>query len=137
MAELRVSAALQNLEDVIAFVNTQLHAADCPGSIQNKIDLAVEEVFANIARYAYDSEVGDVVIRCEVDQAAREAIVVFSDTGKPYNPLLARQPDISLSAQDRPIGGLGIFLVRQLMDCVSYAFQSGQNTLTLRKSWNK
>lgn len=131
MTELRVQATPENLDTVLAFINAQLRAAGCPRSIQHKIDIAAEEIYINIAHYAYDPPPGEVIIQC--DTSASCLTLVFSDHGKPYNPLLLRTPDLTASVQERAVGGLGIFLVKQLMDEVSYAFVSGQNTLTLRK----
>lgn len=131
MAELRMPATLENLETVISFIRTQLCAVDCPHGIQTKIYIAAEEVYVNIAHYAYDDPPGEVFIRCEVD--ASVMTLVFSDRGKPYNPLLQETPDLTANAEERAVGGLGIFLVKKLMDEVSYVFSAGQNQLTLRK----
>lgn len=132
MAELRIPATLENLETVISFIRTQLCAVNCPQAIQTKIYIAAEEVYVNIAHYAYDDPPGEAIIRCEADASAMT--LVFSDHGKPYNPLLQETPDLTASAEERPIGGLGILLVKKLMDDVSYAFVSGQNVLTLHRS---
>jgi anti-sigma regulatory factor (Ser/Thr protein kinase) len=131
--KLSVPADTGNLDQVLAFVNEQLEAADCPQKAQSQIDVAVEEIFVNIANYAYDNEPGDVEISVSTDELG--ATVEFRDAGVPFDPLQKEDPDITLSAEDRPIGGLGIFMVKKSMDDVSYEYRDGKNCLTIKKSF--
>ena len=130
--ELSVEAITDNLEKVIGFVNTHLENADCPPKAQMQIDLAVEEIFVNIANYAYSPNTGKATVRVEASPDA--ATVVFSDRGIPYNPLEKKDPDISLSAEKRDVGGLGIFMTKKVMDEVLYEYRNGQNILTMKKN---
>ena len=131
--ELKVEAQLENLSQVIQFVDRILESADCPMKAQMQIDLAVEEIFVNIAHYAYAPGKGDVSLRMEITGDPAAAVLVFTDSGVPYNPLVKDDPDISLSAAQREIGGLGIFMVKKMVDEMSYEFKDGCNVLTIRK----
>ena len=131
--ELTVSATLENIVPVTDFINAELEKVDCPIKAQMQIDVAVDELFGNIARYAYDPDTGPATVRVEVDPNEMSVYITFIDHGKPYDPLSAKAPDVTASADDRPIGGLGIFLVRKTMDDVSYEYRNGQNILRIRK----
>ena len=133
MKRLEIEARLENLDAVTAFVDEQLESVDCPMKTQMQIDLSLEEIFVNIAHYAYTPEVGMAVIETEVSEG--KARMIFYDRGVPYDPLAKEDPDITLSAQDRAIGGLGIFMVKKSMDNVEYEYRDGQNILTLEKNW--
>ena len=98
---------------------------------QTQIDLSVEEIFVNIASYAYREEPGKAEVSVECNNG--EITIVFKDNGKPYNPLEKPDPDVTLSAEEREIGGLGIFLVKKNMDDVSYEYKNDQNILTIKK----
>ena len=98
-----------------------------------QIDVALDEILANIANYAYGSESGNMTVAYEYDETSRTVVLRFTDAGVPYDPLTAKEPDTTLSADDRPIGGLGIFLVRKTMDGMSYERKDGMNVLTIRK----
>ncbi len=132
MKELTVVAAVEELERVIAFVDEQLALADCPPGIQFQIDVAVEEIYVNIAHYAYHPGTGEATIRCGVSSAG-EVTIELIDSGRPYDPLTRKDPDITLSAEEREIGGLGIFMVKDSMDHVSYRYEDGKNILTMKK----
>ena len=93
--------------------------------------MAVEEIFVNIANYAYDNEPGDVWISVSTDELG--ATVEFRDSGVPFDPLQKEDPDITLSAEKRPIGGLGIFMVKKNVDDISYEYRDGQNILRMKK----
>lgn len=133
MTELTVAATLENLDAVTDFVNEQLERAGCSQKVIMQIDLAVEEIYVNIAHYAYHPEIGKATVRCEVGGNPLQIAIGFVDGGKPYNPLEKDEPDVTSSAQERPIGGLGVFLVKKLMDDISYEFQKGKNILTVCK----
>ena len=100
---------------------------------QMQIAIAVEEIYVNIARYAYHPEVGEATIRCEVGGEPLQVVIQFMDGGKPYNPLEKDDPDTTLGVEEREIGGLGIFMVKKSMDDISYTYADGKNILTIRK----
>lgn len=132
MKELNIEAKTENLDDVLAFVNGELESFGCGMKQQMQIELSVEEIFVNIAHYAYTPNIGMAIIRVDVDET-NTAILTFIDSGIPYNPLEKADPDITLSADERQIGGLGIFMVKKNMDEVIYEHKDGQNILTLKK----
>ena len=133
MKEIRVPADVLQMETVNGFIASLLDDLECSPKSRMQIDLAVEEIFVNIASYAYAPGTGDAVVRCEIldDPAAVE--IEFEDTGTPYNPLEKEDPDVTLSAEERSIGGLGVFLVKKLMNDVRYEYRDGANVLTVRK----
>lgn len=131
--ELTVEAVDENLEKVTAFVDEGLEEVGCPPKVQMKINIAIDEIFSNIAHYAYCPETGMVTVQVEILKEPLTACITFIDRGIPYNPLSEPDPDISLSASDRQIGGLGIYLVRKSMDEVSYEYREGKNILTIKK----
>jgi anti-sigma regulatory factor (Ser/Thr protein kinase) len=133
MKELDIEAVVDNLPDVLAFVDEQLENTDCSMKIQMQIDMAVEEIFVNIAQYAYDPETGPATLRVEVKPDGSAVIITFIDHGVPYDPLAKTDPDITLSAEEREVGGLGIFLVKKSMDDIKYEYIGGRNILTIIK----
>ena len=100
-----------------------------------QIDIAVEEIFVNIANYAYGDNVGIVMIRSKVSAEPYSITITFIDNGVSYDPLSKPDPDVTLSAEDRQIGGLGIYMVKKNMDSIDYQYLDGQNILTLTKRW--
>ena len=132
--ELDIEAVQENLPQVLEFVDSQLEAVGCPPKAQMQISVAVEEIFINIASYAYAPDKGRATVRVEVSEEPIEVTVTFIDKGIPYDPLKKVDPDVTLSAEDRPIGGLGIFMVKKTMDDVAYEYRDGQNILTLKKN---
>ena len=132
--EIELEAVGENLDKVMTFVDEHLEEAGCPMKAQMQIDLAVEEIFINIANYAYRPDKGNATIRVEVSEGPLQVTLTFVDRGVPYDPLARQDPDVSLPAEQREIGGLGIFLVKQTMDDVTYEYKDGQNILTLKKS---
>lgn len=135
MKKLTVDAKIENLSKVLAFIDKELEAADCPMKTQMQIDVAVEELFVNIASYAYAPDTGVAVIGISIQDNTAE--ISFSDSGMPYNPLEKADPDITLSAEDRQIGGLGIFMVKNAMDDMQYAYVDGQNYLRIWKKLSR
>ena len=131
--ELTLEATLENIPAVTGFVDAELEALDCPMKAQMQIDVAIDELFSNIARYAYDPETGPATVRVEVEREPLSVIITFIDHGKPFDPLSAKEPDVTASAEEREIGGLGLFLVRRTMDEVSYRREADRNILTIRK----
>ena len=133
MKILTLKAVLDNIPKVTAFIEEQLEAADCPMKAQMQIDMAVDELFSNIAHYAYGDATGDAAVSFEFDPQTRMVSVTFEDSGVPYDPLKKTDPDVSLSAEEREVGGLGIFLVKKTMDAMEYKRQNDRNVLTIRK----
>jgi sigma-B regulation protein RsbU (phosphoserine phosphatase) len=130
---LELEARIENLDQVMSFVDGILEENDCPMKEMMQIDVAVEEIFVNIAHYAYSPEVGKAVVSASLDSEKAIISVSFEDKGVPFNPLAKDDPDVSLSAEDRQIGGLGIFMVKKSMDDVLYERKDGKNILTLVK----
>lgn len=133
MKELTLEATVENLNAVTDFVNEQLELYDCPMKAQMQIDVAIDELFSNIAHYAYNPNVGPATVRVEVAEDPLSVIITFIDNGIPYDPLAKADPDITLSAEERGIGGLGIFMVKKTMDDVTYEYKDGQNILKIKK----
>ncbi len=132
MKELKIDAKVEKLDEVLAFMDAELEAVDCPMKTQIALDIAVEEIFVNIAHYAYGAEgAGGAVLQFEI--SPEEAMITFIDEGTAYDPLAKEDPDITLSAEERPIGGLGIFMVKKSMDDVTYRREDDKNILTIRK----
>jgi len=131
--ELTVDATLDNLRLVNAFLEEHLEEADCPLKAQMQISVAAEEIYVNIAHYAYAPETGTVTLRLELQEEPPAVTLTFLDSGIPFNPLDRTDPDVSLPAEEREIGGLGIFMTRKSMDDLRYEFRDGQNVLTLIK----
>ena len=132
--ELEVEALKENLPGVQEFVEEKLEAAGCPMKAQMQILLAVEEIFVNIASYAYGPESGTATVRVEVHEDPVAVTVTFVDHGIPYDPMAKEDPDVTLSAEERKIGGLGIFMTKKIMDDVAYEYKDGKNILTLKKN---
>ena len=133
MKELTLEATIENVDKVIGFVDEMLEECGCGMKAQMAIDVAVDELFANIARYAYDSGTGYATVKAEVIEEPLSVKITFIDSGKPYDPLAKTDPDTTQSVEDRQIGGLGIFIVKKSMDDVSYEYKDNQNILTITK----
>lgn len=136
MKELVIEAKRENLPSVLAFVDEQLEVLECPMLTQTSIDLAVEELFINIASYAYGTDTGEAAIQISTFDNPLSVEIVLIDSGYQYNPLANEDPDISLPMQKRKKGGLGIYMVKKSMDDVSYEYREGKNILTIRKILN-
>ena len=134
MAEITVSAVPEQIDAVMDFVNRQLKALGCPEEARIDVDVAVDELLGNIIRYAYGSETGTVTVRVETQLEPKALILTFLDQGAPFDPLAEERPDTtSLPAWERPMGGLGLYLVRSLVDEIAYARRDSRNVLTVRK----
>ena len=134
MKELTIAATVENIDVVTDFVNEQLEALDCPMKAQMQIDIAIDELFGNIAHYAYNPEIGQATVRVEVTEDPLAVVITFIDKGVPYDPLAKEDPDTTLSAEERKIGGLGIYMVKKSMDDVAYEYKDGQNILAIKKN---
>lgn len=135
MAAKTFDAETINLSEVLEFIDSILEGSGCPMKTQLQIDVAAEEIFVNVAHYAYKPDIGPVEVRIETTDAPKGASITFIDSGKPYNPLEMPDPDINIPIEDRQEGGLGIFMVKKSMDDVSYEFVNGQNRLTIKKNF--
>ena len=133
MDKLTVEAKTENLEEVLGFVDRHLEAMDCSPKVSVQIDVAVEELFVNIAHYAYSPGTGSATIGVEILKDPAAIAITFTDRGKPFDPLAKEDPDITLSAEERQIGGLGIYMVKKSMDEVVYEYKDGQNILRIKK----
>ena len=133
MKEMTIAATVENIDAVTAFVNGQLEELNCPAKAQMQINIAIDELFGNIAHYAYTPDVGEATVRVEVIEKPLSVIITFIDGGVPYDPLAAAEPDTTLSAEERTIGGLGIFMVKKSMDEITYHYEGGKNILSIRK----
>ena len=133
MSQLTIDALQENLPAVSAFVEEALEAMDCPMRVQMAVSVAVEEIFINIASYAYPSGTGSAEIVLMPAEGRSGVMITFTDSGIPYNPLARLDPDTTLSAEERQIGGLGIFMVKKSMDGMTYRRDGGRNILTITK----
>lgn len=134
MKELAIEAAVSNIRIVTEFVGNELKALQCSAKAQMQIAIAIDELFGNIARYAYNPRIGKATVRVEVARNPLSVIITFIDNGVPFNPLNYTEPDVTLSAEERGIGGLGIFLVKKTMDMIEYEYKNNQNILKIRKN---
>ncbi|MBR1472408.1 MAG: ATP-binding protein [Lachnospiraceae bacterium] len=138
MVELTVPAVFDSYDRVTAFVEAELEKRDCPITAQSQISIALDEIYSNIVNYAYpDGTDGELTLQLAFEPENAEDLVcmTFIDNGVPYNPLIKSDPDTTLSAEEREVGGLGIFMVKQLMDHMEYEFRGGQNILILKKKF--
>ena len=133
MKELTIAATVENIEVVTDFVNQQLELLGCPMKAQMQIDIAIDELFSNIAHYSYNPEVGQATVRVEVVENPLAVTITFIDNGIPYDPLAKEDPNLTLSAEERQIGGLGIYMVKKSMDDITYEYKDGQNILSIKR----
>ena len=133
MKIITVPAEAAALEMVNAFIQEKLESINCPKRAKMQMMLAVEEIFVNISSYAYHPEVGQAEVGVDIDGDPPTVTIRFLDQGRPFNPLEKPDADTTLSAQDREIGGLGILLVKKIMDQVDYAYENGKNILIIKK----
>lgn len=134
---LNINASMTCLTEAMAFVEEQLESESCPLKVQRQICVSFEELYVNVANYAYGEEEGDCTIGMKVltREDEKKLVLMIKDHGNPFNPLEKEDPDITLSAEERPIGGLGIYMVKQSMDDVIYEYQEGWNVITIIKKW--
>ncbi len=132
--ELTVDAVMSNLDEVLGFVDAELELCECQVRIQLPIDVAVEELFTNIASYSYTPDIGTATVRVEVKSEPLAVIITFVDHGVPYDPLKKADPSLDTEIEDRTIGGFGIFMVKNSMDEVNYEYRDGMNILTIKKN---
>ena len=133
MEKITVEAKIENLQQVTDFATEKLEARDCPIKASMQLELVIEEIFVNIASYAYESATGDATFCIDFAENPDAVFLTFIDGGKPYNPLEKPDPDTTLDADERDIGGLGIFLVKKNVDEISYERTDGKNILRMKK----
>ncbi len=126
-------AKIESLNEVICFVEEMLSRFDCPLKMQMGICVAIEEVFVNIAHYAYPNGEGNMTLGVDFDKQSSTVTFRVADKGVPFDPLKKPDPDITLSLEERQIGGLGIFITNKTMDVIGYAYENGENILTMMK----
>ena len=134
MKELTIEASVENIPAVTDFVDAELEALECPVRALMQINVAIDELFSNIAHYAYDPENGNATVQVEVEKDPLSVVITFIDNGKPFDPLSQADPDVTSAAESREIGGLGIFMVKKTMDAVEYEYRGGQNILKIKKN---
>lgn len=133
MKEITVDAMIENMNTVTAFVDDFLDQIACPMKSRIQINIVIDEIFGNICHYAYKDSVGAVTVRVESGNTPKAVFLTFIDNGIPYNPLDIEDPDITLSSEERKIGGLGIYLVKKNMDAMKYEYVNQQNRLWMEK----
>ena len=133
MNEITLAATLENIDLVTDFVSELLDANGCSMRVQTQINIAIDELFSNIARYAYAPGEGDATVQVEFVENNEFVELTFIDSGTPYDPLAKADPDTTLSAEEREIGGLGIFMVKKSVDDIKYEYKNGQNVLMIKK----
>ena len=133
MKTLTVEAHINNLSKVLDFIDSELDNSSCSRKTLMQINIAVEELFANVASYAYPMRTGGISIDVEVESDPGKVTITFTDSGIPYNPLLREDPDITLPAEERSIGGLGVFIVKETMDSMTYERKDDHNIVTISK----
>ena len=135
MPEITVNASVNEIRTATDFINRQLAQTGCDEWLRIQVDIAIDEILSNIAKFGYHRENSFATVRFETVSDPRSIVLTFIDRGNPFDPQTAAVPDISLPAKDRFIGGLGLFMVRKIMDDVSYSYRDGQNILTVRKKY--
>ena len=133
MEKITVEAVIENLQTVIDFATEKMEARDCSMKVIMQTELVIEEIFVNIANYAYHPETGSATFCIEFEKNPDAVLMTFVDGGKPYNPLEKPDPDTTLALEERDIGGLGIFLVKKNVDEISYEYADGKNILHMKK----
>ena len=135
MNELTLEAAIENIAQVTEFINARLETVGCETRTQRLIDVAIDELFSNIARYAYAPQTGMATIRIDVNQELRTVEISFLDAGIPYNPLTHEDPVSGLTCKERKEGGFGIYIVKKSMDDIRYEYADGYNVTTIVKKY--
>jgi len=135
--EITVDARAENIGIVTAFAERLLQRCGCPVKVRLQIDIAIDELLGNIAAYAYHPMTGQATVRVEIEEGKEPAaLLTFLDSGRRYDPLAKGDPDTGLSAEERQVGGLGIYLVKKIMDDISYEYRDGKNVLRVKKNWD-
>lgn len=133
MKEITVDATIDNVQTITDFVDERLEEMNCPEKAQMQIDIVIDELCSNVARYAYSDKTGKVTVSVDTVDKPMKVWLTFTDEGVPYNPLAKEDPDITLSAEERKLGGLGIYMVKKMMDEFRYEYKDGKNIVTVCK----
>ena len=133
MKEITVDAMIENMNTVTAFVDDFLDQIACPMKSRIQINIVIDEIFGNICHYAYKESVGAVTVTVESGNTQKAVILTYTDKGIHYNTMDTEDPDITLSSEERKIGGLGIYLVKKNMDEMKYEYVNQQNRLWMEK----
>lgn len=134
MKEIVLSADIANIESVTQFVDGELEANGCSMKAQMQIDIAIDEILSNVAFYGYPDGQGQVRVTVDFPGNDAKVVIAFEDNGIEFNPLEKEDPDVTLSAEERKVGGLGIFIVKKTMDDVHYERKDNKNILTIEKT---
>ena len=134
MKKLVVKAVIESIPTVTDFVDKILEEHSCDMKAKIQIDIAIDEILGNISQYAYESDDGDVSVSIQLEETPKRAIITFIDSGVPYNPITTEEPDTSLSAEERKVGGLVIFMVKKTMDDMTYEYTNNCNILRITKN---
>ncbi len=132
MKTLTLPAKIENIDTVVDFINAELEQADCSVKVITQLDIVIDEIFGNIAKYAYPDKEGDAIVQI---YCGEDIEITFIDSGIPFNPLEHEDPDITGSAEERDIGGLGVFISKKLTDSAVYTYENHQNRLTIHKNY--
>ena len=130
--EKNFNASIDELDNVLNFIDNEIKDIN-DNKLLTKFNLVVEEIFVNIVSYAYEDKNANNTVTISIKDNDDKTIITFIDSGKHFNPLIKDDPDISLSADERPVGGLGIYLVKKMMDNVEYEYKDNKNILTIEK----
>lgn len=136
--EITLPATMENMDSVLGMVEALLEEAGCPMKVIMQLTMCVEEIFVNIVNYSYENTTGCCMIKIEANHLSQdmgESIITVRDHGIKFDPLERDDPDITLSADERSIGGLGIFMVKKTMDKVEYRYEEDTNILVMSKTW--
>ena len=133
MNEINLPAKIENITAAQDFLHEHIDKFGCPFGLVMQLEIAIEEIFTNISSYAYGDDTGMAIVGIETTDDPPSVSITFTDSGTPYDPLKKEDPDITLGIEDRPIGGLGIFMVKETMDDMSYEYKDGKNILTIKK----
>ncbi len=133
--ELTLEATIENVQTVTNFAEKEMEQMGVPLKVQTQINIAIDEMFSNIAKYAYQKGTGMVTVRIQQTDDPNGVALTFIDGGIPYNPLEKEDPDVTLPVEDRNVGGLGIFVVKNSMDEITYEYEEGKNILRIRKNF--
>lgn len=136
MKSISVPASMDWMQYVLAQIGLLLEQEGCPENERRLIEISTEEIFTNIASYAYGSEKGKIQVEygvCPLDEDWKKTVICFGDQGRPFDPFARDDPDLELPIEERPIGGLGIYMVKQFMDRATYQYVEGWNKTTIEK----
>ena len=133
MKEITVDATIDNVQTITDFVDERLEEMNCPVKAQMQLNIVIDELCSNVARYAYSDKTGKVTVSVDTVDKPMKVWLTFTDEGVPYNPLAKEDPDITLSAEERKLGGLGIYMVKKMMDEFRYEYKDGKNVVTVCK----